>query len=213
MNAAATRSIEAGDVATLRALVAADPDCARANVASGEGGKNVFPPLHLVCDALFRRLVDDETALALADVLLAAGEDPDRAYAKSGDTFLISAASLGAERVGLRLAELDADVHARGLFGATALHWAAIMGLVELARALVDRGSPLELRDERYDCTPLEWTLHGWEEGTAGRRDGLPLVARLLVERGARVPADAATRLSSEADEPMRRARARARQG
>ena len=59
-----------------------------------------MPPLHFVCDAVFRRLVTQEQALAMANVLLEAGVDADRVYAESGDTFLIAAASLGAERVG-----------------------------------------------------------------------------------------------------------------
>ena len=58
------------------------------------------------------------------------------------------------------------DVTPRGLFGATAFHWAAIMGLDRLARTLVEVGAELELADTRYDCTPLQWALHGWTRGT-----------------------------------------------
>lgn len=85
-------------------------------------------PLHYVCDLVFRGLVGQEQALELADVLLAAGVDVDLAYARSADTFLIAAASLGAEDVASRLVERGADVTRRGLFGAPALHWAALMG-------------------------------------------------------------------------------------
>ena len=69
-----------------------------------------MPPLHFVGDAVFRGLASQDAALAMADVLLEAGVDPDRAYARSGDTFLISAASLGAQAVGLRLVERGAAV-------------------------------------------------------------------------------------------------------
>jgi hypothetical protein len=206
VNAAVRDAIERADAAGLRALLAADPDLAEAPVVWGEGGKNSVPPLHFVCDAVFRQLATEEQALELADALLGAGADPRRAYAESGDTFLIAAASLGAERVGLRLVEVGVDVTARGLFGATALHWAAIMGLGGLARALLEAGAELDLRDERYQCTPLEWALHGWTEGTSGRRDGLPGVVRELRERGARVPAAAASVLASDADAGMRAA-------
>ena len=199
-------AIEAADADALRALVAADPALAAENVTWGEGGKNVVPPLHFVCDAVFRGLATQDQALAMADVLLDAGVDPDLAYARSGDTFLIAAASLGAESVGLRLLERGADVARRGLFGATALHWAALMGLDRLTRALAAAGTELELADTRYDCTPLEWALHGWTEGTSGQRDGIPRAARALVELGARVPPNAAEELTEDSDAEMRAA-------
>ncbi|MEM7306579.1 MAG: hypothetical protein AAF682_07910 [Planctomycetota bacterium] len=204
MTEAIRASIESADADALRSLVEADPRLADADVAWGEGGKNVVPPLHFVCDAVFRGLADQEQALAMADVLLAAGVDPARAYAKSGDTFLIAAASLGAQSVGLRLVARGVDVGARGLFGATALHWSAIMGLDRLAGALLAAGAELELLDEQYDCTPLQWALHGWSEGTNGDRDGIPRVARVLVGAGARVPAGAVDGLTGAADAALR---------
>ena len=118
--------IEAGDADALESLVAADSALVDADVTFGPAGKHAVPPLHYVCDAVFRELATQEQALAMANVLLDAGVDPERSYARSGDTFLIAAASLGAELVGLRLVEAGVDVTPRGLFGATALHWAAI---------------------------------------------------------------------------------------
>lgn len=206
MTAAVRLAIEAADAELLRALVTEQPELAEALVTWGEGGKNRVPPLHFVCDAVFRDLATQEQGLALADVLLDAGADPERPYAKSGDTYLIAAASLGAELVGLRLVERGVDVRPRGLFGATALHWAALMGLERLADALVEAGAQLELADARYDCTPLQWALHAWKEGTGGRREGLPRVAAVLVLRGARVPPGALDELSSDADAPMKSA-------
>jgi hypothetical protein len=197
-------AIEAADVDALRAQVAADNALADADVLWGGDQDVLLPPLHLVCDAVFRRLATQEQALAMADVLLESGVDPDRSYAKSGDSFLITAASLGAEKVGTRLVEVGADVTRRGLFDATALHWAAFMGLDALALALVKRGSDLELADAQYDCTPLQWGLHAWTDGTNGYRDGLPRVARVLVEHGARVPSDALGELTKDTDAVMR---------
>ena len=162
--------------------------------------------MHFVCDAVFRGLATQGQALAMANVLLGAGVDLERSYARSGDSFLIAAASLGAESVGCRLVELGADVARRGLFGATALHWAAFMGLKHLARAIIEVGAELELVDTRYDGTPLEWALHGWKEGTNGNRDGIPGVAEALVEHGARVPPVAADSLAGDADVAMRQA-------
>jgi len=200
------QSIEAADAEALRRHVSSSPSLADEDVSWGDGGKNVVPPLHFVCDAVFRGLATQDQALAMADVLLDAGVSPDRVYARSGDTFLIAAASLGAEKVGQRLVQRGADVTRRGLFGATALHWAAIMGLDHLSDALLEAGAEFEVRDSQYNCTPVEWALHGWTEGTKGSRDRIPRVARLLVERGARVPTNAAERLAKDADREMRRA-------
>ncbi len=204
MDTGVVKAISLGDVATLRALLLEDPSRAERALSSGEGGKHLLPPLHLVCDAVFRKEIDGDRGLALAKVLLEAGVDPNRAYAKSGDTYLIAAASLGAERVGLELVERGADVGQRGLFGATALHWAALMGLDRLSTALVRAGGNLELRDERYDCTPLQWALHAWSEGTQGDRARLPRVVADLVAFGARVPPDALQHLQGEDDAAMR---------
>lgn len=200
------RAIEAADVEALRTRVAEEPVRASAEVRCGAQRQHAIPPLHLVCDVVFRGRATQEQALEMADVLLDAGVDPELAYAKSGDTFLIAAASLGAERVGERLVELGADVRPRGLFGATALHWAAMLGLDRLARALLESGAELELRDSKYDCTPLQWALHGWGEGANGNREGIPRVTAVLVEGGARVPDDALAALDKDADAPMRAA-------
>lgn len=197
MTDAVREAIEAGDDGALRRLVEADAALADADVRWGDGGENAVPPLHFVCDAVFRGLVSQERALAMAHVLLEAGVDPDRAYARSGDTFLIAAASLGARAVGLRLLERGVDFGARGLFGATALHWAANMGLDRLAGALLDAGAKIDLRDRRYDCTPLEWGIHAWRTGTKGDRDGVVRAARVLVGRGAEVPSEADGELSA----------------
>ena len=191
MTDALRTAIHTGDADALEALVAAHPDLVHADVDFGDGSGNSAPPLHLVCDAVFRELVSDEQAVALADVLLDAGVDLEHAFAKSGDSYLISAASLGVEGVGARLVERGADVSRRGLFRATALHWSAFMGLDHLASLLIEAGSELELRDERYECTPLEWALYAWSSGTNGRREGIPRVAAVLVKAGARVPAEA----------------------
>lgn len=186
--------LEAGDVQALAALVARVPGAARALVRWGAGGKNTVPPLHFVCDCVFRGLIDQVTARALAEVLLAAGVDPAETYAKSGDTYLIAAASLGAEEVGLRLLEAGAGVTARGLFGATALHWAALMGCPRLAAGLLEAGAELELLDDEYQCTPLQWTYHAWTTDGESARSGPPralaATARVLVRAGARVPHD-----------------------
>jgi ankyrin repeat protein len=75
---------------------------------------------------------------------------------------LNAAASLGAEDVGIRLLEAGARADLLGLFGETALHWAAHLGASHLVNRLVQAGSPLDVKDRKYNSTPLGWAIHGW---------------------------------------------------
>jgi hypothetical protein len=65
------------------------------------------------------------------------------------------------------LAELGFDVNAYGRGDApveeaweTALHHSAVDGNVELTRRLLDLGADPNLRDHRFDATPLDWARH-----------------------------------------------------
>lgn len=77
---------------------------------------------------------------------------------------------------------------ARGQHEATALHWAAFHGNVEIVRDILQHGPPLEPRDADFDATPLFWCLygsvHGWRAGTGN----YPAVAEALLEAGALPP-------------------------
>ena len=63
------------------------------------------------------------------------------------------------------LLEHGADIDAKGHFGATGLHWAALNGHAEVVRWLLERGAALDGRDARFDSTPEGWAL---ETGHAG---------------------------------------------
>ncbi|QDV09150.1 Ankyrin repeats (3 copies) [Planctomycetes bacterium Poly30] len=172
--------IEQGDVAHLKSTLESSPELGRAPITFGPQNQHSVPPLHYVCDVLFRKLVNQEQALSMGDALIDSGVDIHEVYARSGDTFLIAAASLGAESLGVRLVELGADVHARGLFGATALHWSALMGQPKLANALLRAGAPTDVTDRNYGATPLGWAQHAFREGNMGPAEGLRAVAALL---------------------------------
>lgn len=62
-----------------------------------------------------------------------------------------------------------------GGIGASGLHWAATHGHGELARWLVDHGTPVDIVDDVYGNTPLGWVL----------MDGDEDMAALLLELGA----------------------------
>jgi hypothetical protein len=72
------------------------------------------------------------------------------------------------------LAELGFDVNAYGRGDApveqaweTALHHSAVNGNVELTRRLLDLGADPNLRDQRFDATPLDWARHFHQLSTA----------------------------------------------
>lgn len=46
--------------------------------------------------------------------------------------------------------------------GQTGLHWGAYRGHVGIVKLLLRHGAPIQLKDERFDGTPLGWALHGW---------------------------------------------------
>ncbi|MCW6006446.1 hypothetical protein K1W54_17960, partial [Micromonospora sp. CPCC 205371] len=72
------------------------------------------------------------------------------------------------------LVELGFDVNAYGRGDApveeaweTALHQSAANGNVELTRRLLDLGADPDLRDRRFDATPLDWARHLHQPWTA----------------------------------------------
>ena len=59
------------------------------------------------------------------------------------------------------LLDSAAAIDAKGVFGATALHWAAINGHRSTTDLLLARGASLVIRDRRFDATPAEWAKEG----------------------------------------------------
>jgi ankyrin repeat protein len=57
--------------------------------------------------------------------------------------------------------DTGAAIDAKGLLGATALHWAAINSHRSTAELLVARGASLVVRDVRFNATPGEWANEG----------------------------------------------------
>ncbi len=72
-----------------------------------------------------------------------------------------AAARNGHTAVAGLLLDGGADVDAKGVFGGTALQWAAINGHAETVAFLRARGASLGVRDARFDATPAEWAAEG----------------------------------------------------
>lgn len=179
-------AIETGDAAALRRLLTDLPARADELIRWGKDCPIATHPLHYISDMLFENTLQKGTELPLLEVLIQAGADVDFQRNGEGDTPLIGAASLGAEEVGLRLLDAGAKPGLRGLFGETALHWAALLGEDRLARRLIESVDP-NLKDKKYKSSSLGWSVHGWCDPPAGNHGRQLEVVRLLVAAGATV--------------------------
>jgi hypothetical protein len=175
-----------GDVDALRRLLREDPARADELIRWGTNHCILTHPLHYVSDLLFEGKLSRGQELPLIDALIEAGANLDFQRNGQGDTPLIGAASLGAEDVGLRLLDAGAKSELRGLFGETALHWAALLGEERLAERLI-AVTDLNLEDEKYQSPPLGWAIHGCCNPPAGNQSRQSEVVSLLVAAGARI--------------------------
>jgi ankyrin repeat protein len=179
-------AIETGDAAALHRLLAEDASRANALICWGKNDSNLTHPLHYVCDMLFVGTLERGRELPLLEALIGAGADLDFQRASKTDTPLIGAASLASEDAGLAMLRAGARPDVTGIFGETALHWAALLGEDRLAAGLIE-GSDLDLKDEEYSSPPLGWAIHGRQNPPKGNQGGQCEVAALLVAAGARV--------------------------
>ena len=82
---------------------------------------------------------------------------------------------------------LDAGwpIDAPGQHRASALHWAAFHGHLELVRLLLERGAPLELVEPEYGGTPMSWAVFGSVHGWRCRTGQYAEVVEALLDAGA----------------------------
>lgn len=179
-------AIRHGDVETLRNLLAEDASRANALVRWGTNDCILTHPLHYISDMLFEGTLEKGKELPLVEALVQAGADLNFRRDGKSDTPLLGAASLAAEEVGLRLLDAGARADLRGIFGETALHWAALLGEDRLGGRLIE-GSDLDLKDEKYNSPPLGWAIHGCYNPPAGNRGRQREVVALLIAAGAKV--------------------------
>jgi ankyrin repeat protein len=75
--------------------------------------------------------------------------------------------------------------------GETGLHWASYGGHAEIVKQLLKRSPPLNVKDRRFDGTPLGWALYGWcNPAPEANRTGFYEVVARLVAAGATVDAE-----------------------
>lgn len=83
-----------------------------------------------------------------------------------------------------QLLEAGWPVDARGEHQATAIHFAAWNGNLEMVRTILEFGPDLTLRDASFDAPPLGWAHHG-ATYSPSPKDDYPAIIEALVAEGA----------------------------
>lgn len=137
-------------------------------LARGAQGMNLVAAASLGKLDLVCKFLDSGTPLASLARRAVPAEPNDHWVADSacmkGD--VISDAFYGACRNGhtaiaVLLLERGANVNAKGVFGGTALHWAAVNGHKDTVAFLVAHGVDLTIRDTKFDSAPEGWAAEG----------------------------------------------------
>jgi len=117
---------------------------------------------------------------------LAAGDDINATLTApgipvSGVTLLHISVLCDQGQIAQFLIEQSANIDARSEdeHGGTPLHWAAVLGRIEMARRLIDAGTDINARDNN-GYTPLDWTSYDRISEGKARLD----IAELLREKG-----------------------------
>ena len=79
-------------------------------------------------------------------------------------------------------------VESFGQHHATPLHWAAWHGNAELVRLILTYNPPIENSDNDYKVTPLNWAMHGSQNGWYREAGDYPATVEALLAAGARLP-------------------------
>jgi ankyrin repeat protein len=136
-------------------------------LARGAKGMNLVVAASLGKLDLVREFLDSGAPLAsLAKAAPAEADDhwaADTARLK-GDVIshaFYCACRNGQTAVAAFLLDRGADINAKGVFGGTGLHWAAINGHKSTVEFLVANGADLTVRDAKFDATPEGWAEEG----------------------------------------------------
>jgi ankyrin repeat protein len=71
---------------------------------------------------------------------------------------------------------------------ATPLHWAAWHGAVEMVRLILRRNPPLDDTSNEYQGTPVDWAVHGSENGWDRKNSDYAAALDALLDAGAPLP-------------------------
>lgn len=170
----------------IREALEKDPRLANEGIACLDDNPARAHPLHRLCDGVFNGFFSDEEAIEMAKIFLEFGADINGGELRPmGDTPLLAAASLLAEKTGIYYVERGANIFHPGCDGGTALHWAAWVGRDQLVKRLIEKGADIHLRCISYQGTPLLWAVHGYKHAGERNRWNQVECVRLLLAAGA----------------------------
>ncbi len=125
---------------------------------------------------------------AMVKSLLAADPNLANALAPSGRRQLAHAARNNDSVAARLMLAAGLPVDSFGQHHATPLHWAAWHGNAELVRLILTYNPPIENSDNDYKVTPLNWALHGSQNGWYRENGDYPATVEVLLNAGARLP-------------------------
>lgn len=178
-------AITQGNVEAVETALRANPALANQKITWGNNNDVHTDPLHFVSDCVFNGGLTNGRDGDIARVLLKYGAEINGS--SDSESPLIGATSLGASRVAEILIESGADVHATALFGASALHWAAYMGMDLTAQQLIGAGSGVEETCNEFKSTPLFWAVQGYSRYGPEQKSEQVNAAAALIRAGADV--------------------------
>ena len=174
------------DIQGLKSFLDTNPVSANAEIAlPGQDGPTAHV-LHRLCDAVFCHMIDEDSAVRMAELLIEAGTSVDGNLPAEGrDTPLIAAASLYTDKLGSLYIKHGANLSHKGTYGGTALHWAAWCGRSALVGELLEAGAPVNQLCNDFKGTPLLWAAHGFRTTEAADPDVFMACMKMLLEAGA----------------------------
>lgn len=122
-----------------------------------------------------------DKALGVLDAYLAGRGPPPALLPPDSGRLLTHLAEAGRTAQTARLLKAGAPVDAKGDGGITALHYACWRGHVDMIRLLLDRGAPVDVRDDTYGGSPAGFLHHG---ATHCGEGDYATGARLLIAAG-----------------------------
>lgn len=125
---------------------------------------------------------------ATARRLLAANPELREEVFGTEHAAIVRAIENGNANVVRLLATLGLDLGLEGPWGGTALHHAAWRGRVDLVRALLAAGAPVNARDKTYGSSPIAWAAHGSKNCRDADADYIAVIDLLLEAGSERAP-------------------------
>jgi hypothetical protein len=149
-----------------------------------------------ILDLLLERSPPEEQLIAacwLGDTALLRRLEPRRAeilanLSPANQRQMANAAHNNNTEAVRRMVQLGLPIDKPGRHGATPLHWAAFHGNLEMAREILSKKPPLEVRDADHHGTPLGWAIYGSENGWYSSTGDYPGTVTAILDAGAHLP-------------------------